>query len=57
MASKRGSVSSDNTSTSAAITPIVAVETADVRGPFIKWHGKVYIDAESVMKRRPKECG
>jgi hypothetical protein len=57
MASKRGSVSSDNTSTSAAITPIVAVETADVCGPFIKWHGKVYIDAESVMKRRPKECG
>lgn len=57
MASKRGSVSSDNTSTSAAITPIVAVETTDVCGPFIKWRGKVYVDAESVGRRQPKECG
>jgi hypothetical protein len=42
---------------SAAITPIVEVETTDVRGPFIKWRGKVYIDAGSVVKRQPKECG
>jgi hypothetical protein len=57
MAGKRGSVSSDNTSTSTAITPIMAVETTDVRGPFIKWRGKVYVDAESVARREPKECG
>jgi hypothetical protein len=57
MASKRGSISSNSTSTSAAITSIVAVETTDVCGPFIKWRGKVYVDAESAVKRQPKECG
>jgi len=57
MASKRQSVSSDNSSTSAVITPIVAVETTDVCGPFIKWRGKVYVDAESVVKRQSRECG
>jgi hypothetical protein len=55
--SKRGSVSSDKTSTSAATTPTMPAEPADVRGPFIKWRGKVYVDAESLIKRQPKECG
>jgi bZIP transcription factor len=55
--SKRGSVSSDRTSTSVATTPIVPDEAADVCGPFIKWRGRVYIDAESFLKRQPKECG
>ena len=54
---KRGSVSSDKTSASAATTPIMPTETADLCGPFIKWRGKVYVDAESLMTRQPKECG
>ena len=57
MASNRGSVSSDNSSTSAAITPIVTAEATDVCGPFIQWRGKVYVDAGSVVKWQPKECG
>jgi hypothetical protein len=57
VASKRGSVSCDNTSTSAVTIPTVAGETTDVWGPFIKWRGKVYVDAESVAKQQHKECG
>jgi hypothetical protein len=57
MISKRGSVSSDKTSTSAVTTPVIAVEPADVCGPFIKWRGKVYVDADSLTKRPSKECG
>ena len=54
---KRGSVSSDETSTMAATTPMMATEATEVSGPFIKWRGKVYVDAETLMKPQPKECG
>lgn len=55
--SKQGSVSSDKTSTSPATTPAMAGEPAEVRGPFIKWRGRVYVDAESLTKRPSKEYG
>ena len=56
VASKRGSVSSDKTSTTAT-TPIMPFETTEVFGPFIKWGGRVYVDAESLTKQQLKECG
>jgi hypothetical protein len=57
IASKRGSVSSSKTSHSAAPPPIMRVEPADICGPFIKWRGKMYIDAESVLQEPSKESG
>lgn len=56
VASKRGSVSSEKTSTSCATIPKIPVGPTDVCGPFIKWRGKVYVDAESLLKLPPNEC-
>jgi hypothetical protein len=57
IASNRGNVPSDKTFASAAPAPVMPVTPADVCGPFIKWQGKMYVNAESVLQRLSKESG